>query len=140
MCQNFGCHFLGQSLLLGTTVLSDNVCICTYVCMFVCNFCIGTFILQNCTITSPSNGTVLVSCDSHYQIHVILTCNDCNVTMKTANGSSPINVTGLDPGKLYSVIIREYSDHVVLSNQAIMQTITVMNATSKFYYDHTCKH
>ena len=116
------------------------VYVCTNICMFLCNFCIGTFILQNCNITSPSYGTIIVTCDSRYQIHITLTCNDCNVTMKTANGSSPHTVTDLDPGKLYSVNITVYSDQVVLSNQTIMQNITVMNTTSRFYYDHTCKH
>jgi len=46
MHQNFECHFLGQSLLLSTTVLNDisvgtymqlcmNVCVHTYLCTYV---------------------------------------------------------------------------------------------------------
>ena len=59
----------------------------------------------------------MVSCDSHYQIYITLTCNDCNVTMKTANGNSPLNVTGLDPG-----------NYILLISQCIV---------IKFHYNHT---
>ena len=96
-----------------------------------------TFILQNCEVTSPSIGTIKVSCDSSHQIEVTLTCiyNCANPTI-TSNGYSPLNVTGLDPG-IYSVIINVFDgNQVVLKNQTIMRNITVMSDRSGKIYIH----
>ena len=92
---------------------------------------VDTFILQNCTVTSPSTGTIRVSCDSSHQILVTLTCtNNCNNPMVTSNGSSPLTVTGLDPGMMYSVTINVFDgNQVVLRGKVERKTITVINAT-----------
>ena len=89
----------------------------------------GTFILQNCTVTSPSTGTIRVSCDSPYQIVVTLTCTDnCNNPMVTSIGSSPLTVRGVDPGMMYSVTINVFNDTRVLFMELKMtENITVMN-------------
>ena len=85
-------------------------------------------------MTSPSAGTIIVSCDSSHQILVTLTCtNNCNNPMVTSNGSSPLTVRGLNPGMMYSVTINVFDrNHVVLSDQtcAVTQTITVMSDNS----------
>ena len=93
---------------------------------------VGIFILQNCTVTSPSVGTIRVSCDSSHQILVTLTrTNDCNSSMVTSNGNSPLNVRGLDPGTMYSVTINVFDgNQVVLRNQMVTKTITVMGTDS----------
>ena len=107
-----------------------------YVCMYVstymhylCMTFTDTFVLRDCTVTSPSTGTITVSCDSSLQILVILTCtNDCNNPMVTSNGSSPLTVRGLDPGMMYSIIINVFDgNQVVLSDQKVTKTITVMS-------------
>ena len=101
-----------------------------------------TFILQNCDVTSPSIGTIRVSCDSFHQILVILTCtNNCNNPMMTSNGSSPLIVTGLNPGIMYSVIIDVYDGtRVVLRDQTIMRNITVMGDPSGENFICTCTY
>ena len=88
-----------------------------------------TFILQNCTVTSPSIGTIRVSCDSSYQILVTLTCtNNCSNPMVTIIGYSPLTVRGLDPGMVYSVIINVFNGTQVLFMELkITKNITVMN-------------
>ena len=88
-----------------------------------------TFILQNCVVTSPSIGTIRVSCDSSHQIIVTLTCtNNCNNPMITSNGNSPLNVTELDPGIMYTVTINVFDgNQVIMSNQTEMRNITVMS-------------
>ena len=60
----------------------------------------------------------------------------------TSNGYSPLNVTGLDPGIMYSVTINMFDgNQVVLSDQAIMRSITVMSDQSGiFMYIHTYVH
>ena len=96
-----------------------------------------TFTLQNCTVTSPSIGTIRVSCDSSHQILVTVTCTNCNnANMVTSSGTSPLTVGGLNPGMVYSVINNVYDgNQVVLSNIMVTKTITVMNTTSsKIYY------
>ena len=102
-----------------------------------------TLVLQNCQVTSPSIGTVRVSCDSSHQIQVTLTCtnNCCNPTI-TSNGYSPLNVTGLDPGIMYSVTINVFDgNQVVLRDQTVMRTITVLSDQSgKFMYVHSYIH
>ena len=92
---------------------------------------VDTYTLQNCTVTSPSIGTIRVSCDSSHQILVTLTCtNNCNNPMVTSNGSSPLTVRGLDPGMMYSVIINMFDgNQVVLIGRVERRTITVINAT-----------
>ena len=80
-------------------------------------------------MTSPSTGTITVSCDSSHQILATLTCtNNCSNPMVTSNGSSPLTVRGLDPGMMYSVIINVFDgNQVVLSDQKVTKTITVMS-------------
>ena len=86
-----------------------------------------TFILQNCTVTSSSIGTIRVSCDSSHQILVTLTCtNNCNNPMVTSNGSSPLTVRGLDPGMMYSVTINVFDgNQVVLRGQPVTSAVVV---------------
>ena len=96
--------------------------LCTY---------LDTLVLQNCEVTSPSVGTIRVSCDSSHQIQVTLTCtnNCCSPTM-TSNGYSPLTVTGLDPG-IYSVIINVFDgNQVVLRDEIVMITIALMSDQS----------
>ena len=83
-------------------------------------------------MTSPSIGTIRVSCDSSHQILVTLTCtNNCNNPMVTSNGSSPLTMRGLDPGMMYSVTINVFDgSQVVFSDQNVTQTITVMSDNS----------
>ena len=48
--------------------------------------------------------------------------------MMTSNGSSPLIVTGLDPGIIYTVIINVFDgNQVVFRDQTVMRTITVMS-------------
>ena len=91
-----------------------------------------SYILHHCTVTSPSIGTIRVSCDSSHQILVTLTCtNNCNNPMVTSNGNSPLTVRGLDPGMMYSVTINVFDgNQVVLSDQTVTLTITVMSNNS----------
>ena len=58
--------------------------------------------------------------------------------MVTSNGSSPLTVRGLDPGMMYSVMINVFDgNQVVLSNQTVNQSITVMSGNSgKILYKH----
>ena len=89
---------------------------------------LDTFILQNCNVTSPSIGTIRVSCDSSHQILLTLTCtNNCTNPMMTSSGNSPLTVTGLDPGITYSVIINVFDgNQAIMSDQTEMRNITVM--------------
>ena len=90
-------------------------------------------------MTSPSIGTIRVSCDSSHQILVTLTrTNICNNPIMTSNGSSPLTVTGLDPGITYSVIINVFNgNQVVLRDYRVMSNITVMGDQSgKSLYVH----
>ena len=98
------------------------------------------FILQNCTVTSQSVGTIRVSCDSSHQILVTSTrTNDCNSSMVTSIGSSPLTVRGLDPGMMYSVIINVFDgNQVVLRNQMVAKTITVMGTDTGKVNVHVC--
>ena len=100
----------------------------TYVHVFPLPFT-DTFILQNCTVTSPSIGTIRISCDSPYQILVTLKCSDnCNNHMVTIFGSSPLTVRGLDPGMLCSVTINVFNGTQVLFMELKMtENITVMD-------------
>ena len=104
-----------------------------YIHIYISCYHLDTFILQNCDVTSPSVGTIRVSCDSSHQIQVTIityTNNCCNPKM-TSNGYSPLNVTGLDPGITYSVTINVFDgNQVVLSDQTIMRNITVMSDQS----------
>ena len=92
---------------------------------------VDTFVLQNCTVTSSSVGTIRVSCDSSHQILVTSTCtNNCNNPMVTNNGSSPLTVRGLDPGMMYSVTINVFDgNQVVFFSQVVRKFITVINTT-----------
>ena len=96
-------------------------------CMFNCSYIyfIETFILQNCTVISPSTGAIIVSCDSPHQILVITHTNNCFIKV-SVNGSSPLTVRGLDPGMMYSVIINVFDgNQVVLRSQIVTKTILV---------------
>ena len=95
-----------------------------------------TFILQNCIVTSPSIGTIRVSCDSSHQIHVTLTCTDnCNNPMMTSNGPSPLIIMGLDPGIMYSVTINVFNgNQVIMRDQTVIRNITVMSDQSGEIY------
>ena len=99
---------------------------------FLCITFTDTFILRDCTVTSPSIGTIRVSCGSPYQILVTLTpTNNCNNPMVTSNGSSPLTVRGLDPGMMYSVMINVFDgNQVVLRDHKVTKTITVMSDES----------
>ena len=103
----------------------------------------GTFILQNCEVTSASVGTVKVSCDSSHQIQVNVICqhHDCNNRAVTSNGYSPLTVMGLDPGLRYTVTISVFDGRqVVLNDYIIRKIITVINTTSSKFcsYAYSC--
>ena len=90
-----------------------------------------TFTLQNCTVTSPSIGTIRVSCDSSHQILVTVTDTNCNPNMVTSSGSSPLTVGGLVPGMMYSVMINVFDgNQVVLIGRVITKNIAMMSTTS----------
>ena len=99
----------------------------------MCCIILDTFVLQNCTVSSPSTGTIRVSCDSSHQILVTLTCtNNCNNPMVTSNGSSPLTVRGLDPGMMYSITINVFDgNEVVLSDQTVKLTICITVMSDK---------
>ena len=84
-------------------------------------------------MTSPSFGTIRVSCDSPLQIQVTVLCTDeCNNFIVTSNGYSPLTVRGLDPGKRYSVTINVFDgNQVVLNDKRVTKVITVKNSESK---------
>ena len=83
-------------------------------------------LLENCTVTSPSAGTIRVSCDSSHQIAVSVTCTSCNNSMVTNNGSSPLTVGGLDPGIMYTVMISVFDNNqVITTDQMVTRMITV---------------
>ena len=96
---------------------------------YLCLIFTDTFILHRCIVTSPSVGAIRVSCDSSHQILVTLICtNNCTNPMVTSNGSSPLTMRGLDPGMMYSVTINVFDgNQVVLSNQTVAKSITVMD-------------
>lgn len=88
---------------------------------------LDTYVIKKCQATSPSIGTVRVSCDVPHEILVTLTCNryydNC---MITAKGSSPLTVKGLDPGVTYSVTIDVFDQNQIgLTDQTVTETITV---------------
>ena len=109
------------------------------VCLYACNYiriyithnyifnCTGTFILQNCSVTSPSIGTIRVSCDSPHQILISTCTNNCYNVKMISNGSSPLTVRGLDPGIMYSVVFNVFDgNQVVVQDEIVTKTITVM--------------
>ena len=92
-------------------------------------------------MTSPSTGTVRVSCDSSHQIQITLICADnCTNPGLITTGSIPLTVGGLDPGMMYSVIINAITNmfddnQVVVSDKTVTLTITVMSdASGKFIF------
>ena len=103
-----------------------------------------THVLQNCTVTSPSIGTIRVSCDSPHQIIATVKCTNCNNSMVTTiSGSSPLTVGGLVPGMVYSVMINVFDgNQVVLRGRVVIKTITVMSTISceiyYYIYLHVC--
>ena len=90
---------------------------------------IGTILLRRCKVTSPSAGTIKVSCYTYHEILVTLTCkSNCANPKLITYGNSPLTVQGLDRGKTYSVTINVFDgSHVVFSDQTITQNITVMD-------------
>ena len=83
-------------------------------------------------MTSPSAGTIRVSCDSSHQIQVTIRCiYNCTNPVLITYGNSPLIVRGLDPGMMYSVMINVFDgSQVVLSDQAVTLTSTVMGDKS----------
>ena len=98
----------------------------------------GTFILQNCKVTSPSVGTIRVSCDSSHQIQVNVICpSNCRNRVVIGNGYSPLTVMGLDPGRRYTVTINVFDGiQVVLIDDVIRKTIRVISTTSSKFCDY----
>ena len=96
------------------------------------NYYTDTFILHNCIVTSPTAGTIRVSCDSSHQIQITIRCtNNCTNPLLITYGNSPLTVRGLDPGRMYSVIINVFDgNQVVLSDQTVTLTSTVMGDKS----------
>ena len=93
-----------------------------------------TFVLQNCTVTSPTSGIIRVACDSSYQIAVTVTCTNCNNSLVTGSGNSPLIVGGLDPGIMYSVMIKVFDgNQSVLTDHMITTTIKVMDGEAGTY-------
>ena len=94
---------------------------------------VDTFILQNCNTTSPSIGTIRVSCDSSHQIKISLTClYYCTNPMVTRSGIGPFTITDLDTGTTYFVHINVFDgNQVVLKDQAVTKNITFIS-TGKF--------
>ena len=92
-------------------------------------------------MTSPSVGTIRASCDSSHQIQVTALCaSDCNNILENSNGYSPLIVTGLDPGKRYSVAIHVFDgNRVVLNDQRVTKTITVRDTILSKINDCVCK-
>ena len=104
----------------------------------LCFLFTDTCILQNCEVTSPSVGTIRVSCDLSHQIQVNIICPDnCNNPIVTSSGYSPLTVMGLDPGQRYTVIIHVFDgNQLVLTNERITKTIIVMSTTSSKICDY----
>ena len=97
-----------------------------------------TFILQNCNVTSPSIGTIRVSCVIPHEIQVTLRCtNNCTNPILITYGNSPVIIRGLDPGKRYSVTINvSDGDQVGLTDQTVVETITVNSGKISFLSIH----
>ena len=76
-------------------------------------------------VTSPSIGTIRVSCDSSHQIIVTALCVVCDNFIMTSNGYSPLTVRGLDPGMRYTVTINVFGRNQEELN--IQKTITVIS-------------
>ena len=82
---------------------------------------LDTFILHNCTVTSPGIGTTRVSCDSSHQIYITLTClYYCTNPMVTRSGNSPLTVTQLDTGTVYFILINIFD-----GNQVVLRDLNV---------------
>ena len=105
------------------------ICVCMYLATvhtYIFN-CIGTFILQNCSATSTSIGTIRVSCDSPHQILISAYTNNCYNVKMISSGYSPLTMRGLDPGIMYSVIINVFdANQVVVKDETVTKTVTVM--------------
>ena len=101
---------------------------------------IDTYVLQNCTVTSPSTGTIRVSCDSPHQILLTTYTNNC-FTKLSVNGSSPLTVRGLDPGIMHSVIINVFDGkQVVVRNEIVTKTIMVTGYKLGRFYNYIHVH
>ena len=97
-----------------------------------------TYVLRNCNVTSPSIGTIKVSCDSSHQILVTVLCADlCTKYLATSNGYSPLTVRGLDPGEKYSVTISVFDgNQAVLSDERVIKIIRVRSTISSKINDY----
>ena len=93
-------------------------------------------------MTSPSVGTIRVSCDSSHQIHVDVLCTShCNNNniLVSSNGYSPLTVTGLDPGIMYSVTINVFNgNQAVLNDERITKRIRVNSIASSKICKYMC--
>ena len=92
-------------------------------------------------MTSPSIGTIRVSCDSPHQILVTASCAEqCNNFIISSNGTSPLTLRGLDPGIRYSVIVDVFDgDQRVLNDETVTKVISVIPTTSCKNNDCICK-
>lgn len=86
-------------------------------------FSVDTFILQGCTAISNSVDVITVSCNSSHEIRANATClsdSGCDPLFKIATGNRTLNITGLDGGNMYTVVINVYSNgQVVLMNESV---------------------
>ena len=88
-------------------------------------------------MTSPSVGTIRVSCDSLHQILVTTYTNNCFIKV-SVNGSSPLTMRGLDPGIMYSVTINVFDgNQVVVRNEIVTKTIVVRGYKLGKNYNYT---
>ena len=96
-------------------------------------------------MTSPSVGTIRVSCDSSHQIQANAICRavNCNNPLVTSNGYSPLTVMGLVPGEVYTVSIHVFDgNQVVLNDERITKIIRVATSSKivcsmQLIYVHT---
>ncbi|XP_065910292.1 uncharacterized protein [Dysidea avara] len=96
----------------------------------------NTFILQSCTAASHTAGFITVSCNSSHELQVTATCYSCAPQRVTANGVSNFNISGLQPGGNYMLIIRAYSNgQVVLENLTVLLNTTVLNRSTTSFDD-----
>ena len=150
--------WLPISLLLNANIFNDTYAVYVYICTYIRTYvytCIyiglylhriviyihdkyafdfaDTYVIKQCNVTSPSYGTVRISCDVPREVLATLTCNiyddNCNNPKVRAIGNGPFIVRGLDPGVMYYVTITfdtfYYRDEVGLTDQTVTATITV---------------
>jgi len=107
--------------------------------MLLC-FCADTLILQGCSAESTSAGVITVSCNSSHQIQVTSTCysnSNCDLLTKTANGGSPLYITGLDDTEMCTIMINVFNNGqvVMISRSVIIEHVKVVSsATGEFSF------